>query len=59
MAATKISIIWINIRGEWDILVIIQCPWLTVMAIPTSSSASPIRFVKAVIIPALRDFWFW
>lgn len=42
----------------WCIMVMFQCPWFSVMAIARSNITSPIRFVKAVIIPAPSDFEF-
>ena len=41
-----------------DILVIIQCPWLMDHAIETKIRTSPIRLLKAVIIPAANDLGF-
>lgn len=38
---------------------IIQWPWLSIQAIERRMRASPIRFVRAVIIPAASDFGFW
>lgn len=40
-------------------LVISQWPWFMVQAIDRRIITSPIRFVRAVIIPAARDFGFW
>lgn len=40
-------------------LIINQCPWFKVQAIETKIITSPMRLVKAVIIPAARDFGFW
>lgn len=39
--------------------IMFHCPWFSVHAIDRSSMTSPIRFVRAVIIPAERDFGFW
>ncbi len=46
-------------REECDMVRIIQCPWLMVIAILTKIRTSPIRLVSAVIIPAANDFGFW
>lgn len=46
-------------KFRFHIWVINQCPWFKVMAILIRSKTSPIRFVKAVIIPAARDLAFW
>jgi hypothetical protein len=35
-----------------------QCPWFSVSAIATKSKASPIRFDRAVNIPAANDLAF-
>ena len=36
-----------------------QCPCDSVQAIESRIATSPIRFVNAVIKPALNDFGFW
>lgn len=41
------------------ICIIFHCPWFIVQAIASRSITSPIRLVRAVIIPAPRDFGFW
>lgn len=41
------------------IFIIYQCPWCKVQAIAIRIIASPIRFDRAVIIPALSDREFW
>lgn len=46
-------------KGEVHILVIFQCPWFKLQAIEISSITSPIRFLRAVNIPAANDFGFW
>src|SRR6218665_1948588 len=38
---------------------IFQCPWFKVHAIAKRSTPSPMRLVKALIIPAARDLGFW
>lgn len=38
---------------------IFQCALFKAQAIDTRRRASPIRFVRAVIIPAARDLGFW
>lgn len=38
---------------------IFQCPCDSVQAIDSRIATSPIRFVSAVIRPALSDFGFW
>lgn len=44
---------------EIDIEEINQCPWLILKIIAVKSITSPIRLVRAVNIPAPRDFGFW
>lgn len=39
--------------------IIYQCPWFRVSAIAMRRRASPIRFDRAVSIPAARDLEFW
>jgi len=46
-------------NGEDHILVIVQCPWFNLHAIEINNITSPIRFLRAVNIPAARDFGFW
>ncbi len=41
-----------------NIEVISQWPWLSISPIVKRIRASPIRFIRAVIIPAARDFGF-
>lgn len=38
--------------------IIFQWPWLSVIAMATRIMTSPIRLVKAVIMPAARDLGF-
>lgn len=59
MAATVIEKIIIEEKELIDILVINQCPWFTDHAIESKISTSPIRFLRAVIMPAAKDFGFW
>ena len=40
-------------------LIIDQCPKLAHSAMLIRINTSPIRFVRAVIIPAAKDFGFW
>lgn len=40
-------------------LIMIQCPWDRVNAMLSRIRTSPMRFVRAVSIPAARDFGFW
>lgn len=46
-------------RGECHILIIDQWLLLKVQPIAKRSKTSPIRFVKAVIMPAPKDLAFW
>lgn len=52
-----IQIIYENL--DCHMLIISQCPWFRVQAIDRSSITSPIRLVRAVIIPAANDLGFW
>jgi len=45
-------------KSEAHIFIINQCPWFKAQPILSRSKQSPIRFVRAVIIPAPRDFGF-
>jgi hypothetical protein len=48
------------IRGLlMDVLRIIQWPWFSRRAIEIRKRVSPIRFIRAVIIPALRELGVW
>jgi hypothetical protein len=56
--ATMIAITCIAIIGVCHICVIVQWPWFRVIAIAIRIITSPIRFIRAVTIPAPRDFGF-
>jgi len=58
MAATVMSAADSAAGKEENILLIIQCPWLRRRPMVRRISASPTRFIRAVIIPAARDFGF-
>lgn len=48
-----------RVRLDGLVFIIIQCPWFTHNAILRRIKTSPIRLVKAVMIPAARDLGFW
>ena len=53
------KVIAIAMRGViMFILIINQCPWFSVQAIEIRIITSPMRLVRAVIIPAAKDFGF-
>jgi hypothetical protein len=58
IAATVMQKICMTDILESHIFMIYQCPWLSVHAIDNNSMTSPIRLVRAVIIPAARDLGF-
>lgn len=43
---------------DGHIPIINQCPWFRVHPMETSSNTSPMRLVRAVIIPAAKDLGF-
>ena len=49
----------VDAKGWGHKLWIDQCPKFKHMAILIRINTSPIRFVRAVIIPAARDLGFW
>lgn len=59
IAAVIIKSEIIREKEESHIFIINQCPWFKVSPIANKRSASPMRLVKAVIIPAASDFGFW
>lgn len=59
IAAIKIEIIIKLFRGEDQMLKMYQLLELSVQAIATRRATSPIRLVRAVIIPAPKDLGFW
>ena len=59
MAAIMISKIVALDDGVNHIFVIFQWPWFSVHAMEIRSITSPIRLVRAVIMPAARDLGFW
>lgn len=54
MAATVRHAATVVLIGKEDEFRIIQWPWLRNRAIEIRRRASPMRFIRAVIIPALR-----
>jgi hypothetical protein len=58
-AAMVIKMIWNGILGVAHMWIIFQCPWSKLRAIEIRIITSPIRLVKAVIIPAPRDLGDW
>lgn len=59
IAATTIKKIVALDKECSHILKMFQWPWFKVHAIEIKSRTSPIRFVRAVIIPAAKDLGFW
>ena len=58
--AARIIVIIINeLTGVSIIWIIDHWAWFKVQPILRRRAASPIRFLRAVIIPAARDFGFW
>lgn len=57
--AIRINIVHSNISFLDQRVVILQCPKLRIKAIDIMIITSPTRFIRAVIIPAPRDFGFW
>lgn len=55
----RINIVHNSISFLDQSVVIPQCPKLRIKAIDIIIITSPTRFIKAVIIPAPRDFAFW
>jgi hypothetical protein len=58
-AAIVIKIIWREILGVIHMCMIFQWPWSKLKAIEMRIITSPMRLVRAVIIPAPRDFGDW
>lgn len=59
MAAAMIVRETIEDSGVSHIFVTIQWPWFKDHPILSKRRASPMRLVRAVIIPAPSDFGFW
>lgn len=59
MAAPMMHPVIKDENGVLCIAVMAQWPWLSVHPILKRRRASPIRLVRAVIIPAPRDLGFW
>lgn len=59
IAAKVIEIQIINDKLDSHILIINQCPWFKDQATDRRIITSPIRLVRAVIIPAAKDLGFW
>jgi len=58
MAAMVINKVISCENGVDHMLVIFQCPWFNLQAIEINNITSPIRLLRAVIIPAARDLGF-
>jgi hypothetical protein len=59
MAARTTNGMIIVVMGVKNMRVIVQWPWFRSSAIEISNKTSPMRFIRAVIIPAARDLGFW
>lgn len=59
IAARVIEVQIINEKLDSHILMISQWPWFKDQAIDRRIITSPIRLVRAVIIPAASDLGFW
>lgn len=59
IAAIVIRVVKVESWGVENILRMVQCPWLISNPTARRSMESPTRFIRAVIIPAARDFGFW
>lgn len=58
IAAREIAITWSHRVSRSHMWVMVQCPWLMVRAMAIKIITSPIRLVRAVIIPAPSDLGF-
>jgi hypothetical protein len=59
IAAVVMQKSWNMVKFDDHMFIINQCPWLIVQAMANNSITSPMRLVRAVIIPAAKDFGFW